>query len=152
MFYPRVILHPTDFSECSNAALHIAADLARQNEATLLVLHVAETLGAENVTYGEAASHLEPESYRQRLEEDLRRSVPAPAGVSTKYLLAAGEPAQEISRVAREQSCDRELEQRRVLHRRPRREPKRRRHHREPSADPPREAVDRRPGGRRLTA
>ena|SRR5438132_1031979 len=106
MFYPRVILHPTDFSECSNAALHIAADLARQNEATLLVLHVAETLGAENVTYGEAASHLEPESYRQRLEEDLRRSVPAPAGVSTKYLLAAGEPAQEISRVAREQSCD----------------------------------------------
>ena len=106
MFHPRVILHPTDFSECSRHAFDIAADLARQYEAALLVLHVAATLGPENVTYGEATSHLEPESYRQRLEEDLRRSVPAPAGVSTQYLLAAGEPAREISRVAREHSGD----------------------------------------------
>ncbi len=83
MFHPRVILHPTDFSENSNYAFHIATDLSRQHKAKLLVLHVAETLGAENVTYGEATSRLEPE-----------------------YLLAAGEPAHEISRVAREQSCD----------------------------------------------
>jgi universal stress protein A len=106
MFHPRIILHPTDFSDCSNYAFHIAADLSRQHKANLLVLHVAETLGAENVTYGEATSHLEPESYRRRLDEDLRRSAPAPAGVTTQYLLASGEPAQEISRVAREHSCD----------------------------------------------
>jgi nucleotide-binding universal stress UspA family protein len=106
MFHPRVILHPTDFSECSQHAFAIAADLSRQYSAALLVLHVAGTLGAENVTYGEATSRLEPESYRQRLEEDLRRSVPEPAGVSTEYLLVAGEPAHEISRVARERSAD----------------------------------------------
>jgi universal stress protein A len=106
MFHPRVILHPTDFSENSRSAFHIAADLARQHQAKLLLLHVADTLGAENVTYGEAASQLEPESYRRRLDEDLRRSVPAPAGVTTEYLLGSGEAAKEISRVAQEHSCD----------------------------------------------
>ena len=106
MFHPRIILHPTDFSERAEYALHIAADLARQNQATLVVLHVAETLGAENVTYGEATSKLEPEAYRQRLEQHLRQTVPAPRGVNVQYLLAAGEPAHEISRLAREHACD----------------------------------------------
>jgi universal stress protein A len=106
MFRPRAILHPTDFSDCSGYAFHIAVDLARQNQAALLVLHVAETLGPENVTYGEAASQLEPEAYRQRLEDELRRRVPAPAGLHVDHVLAAGEPAREIERVAREHSCD----------------------------------------------
>jgi universal stress protein A len=106
MFRPRIILHPTDFSVRAAYALHIAADLARQNQATLLVLHVAETLGAENVTYGEATSKLEPETYRQRLEQQLRQRVPEPHSVSVQYLLAAGEPAHEISRAAEEHACD----------------------------------------------
>ena len=106
MFKPRIILHPTDYSDTSASALGIAGDLARLHQATLLVLHVAETLGPENVTYGEAVSQLEPAGYRQRLEEDLRRQVPSPAGVSVQYLLAGGDPAQEIDRVAREHHCD----------------------------------------------
>jgi nucleotide-binding universal stress UspA family protein len=106
MFQLRIILHPTDFSDHSQYALEVAADLARQHGATLLVLHVVESLGAENATYGEIVSQREPESYRRRLDEDLRRSVPAPAGVAIRYLVTAGEPAQEIERVAREQTCD----------------------------------------------
>lgn len=106
MFQPKVILHPTDFSECSAAAFRIAGDLARQNQATLLVLHVAETLGPENVTYGEAVSQVEPAGYRRRLEEDLQRSVPQVAGVAVQYVVAAGDPAEEIERVAREWPCD----------------------------------------------
>jgi universal stress protein A len=106
MFKPRIILHPTDYSDTSASALGIAGDLARLHQATLLVLHVAETLGPENVTYGEAVSQLEPAGYRQRLEEDLRRQVPPPAGVSVQYLLAGGDPAGEIDRVAREHHCD----------------------------------------------
>jgi len=106
MFQLRVILQPTDLSDHSRCAFQIAADLARQHEATLLVLHVVETLGPENATYGEVVSQPEPESYRRRLEDDLRRFVPAPAGVAIRYLMAAGEPAQEIERVAREQACD----------------------------------------------
>jgi nucleotide-binding universal stress UspA family protein len=106
MFQPRVILHPTDFSDRSAHALGIAADLARQHGAKLLIVHVAETLGPENVTYGEVATQLEPAGYRQRILDDLRRSVPAPAGVSVQYLVAEGDPAEEIDRVARERGCD----------------------------------------------
>ncbi len=106
MFKPRVILHPTDYSDTSASALQIAADLARLHQATILVLHVAETLGPENVTYGEAVSELEPAGYRRRLEEDLRRQVPAPSGVSIQYLLSEGNPSREIDRMARKHHAD----------------------------------------------
>jgi len=100
VFQVHVILHPTDFSDYSTYAFRIATDLARQHGATVLVLHVAETLGPANVTYGEAVSRLEPEGYRQRLLDDLRRTVPPPAGVAVEYLVAGGDPAEEIARVA----------------------------------------------------
>jgi nucleotide-binding universal stress UspA family protein len=106
MFKPRIILHPTDYSTASADAYHIAVDLARQYQATLLVLHVAETLGPELVTYGEVGSELEPEGHRRRLEDELHRIVPAPAGVAVQYLLAEGDPAHAIEQAAREQACD----------------------------------------------
>jgi len=106
VFRPRAILHPTDFSAYSDYAFRIAVDLARQYDATLLVLHVVETLGAENVTFGEAETQLEPESYRQRLRDDLRRACPPPdAGVAVEHLLAEGSPPRQIDQVARERSC-----------------------------------------------
>ena len=49
MFAPKRILHPTDFSECSALAFQMAVDLALQNQASLIVLHAVETLGADNV-------------------------------------------------------------------------------------------------------
>jgi nucleotide-binding universal stress UspA family protein len=106
MFRPRRILHPTDFSLFSDYALRIAADLARQNQAILLIVHTVPTLGPEGATYGEAVSQLEPEGYRQRVAQDLRQSVPAPQGVQCEYILAQGDPAREICRVARDQACD----------------------------------------------
>src|SRR2546423_14748190 len=83
MFRPHVILHPTDLSENSRLAYSIAVDLAKQNQAQLLVLHVVETLGPENVTFGEAASQLEPASYQERLKRDLQVSLPPAAAVAT---------------------------------------------------------------------
>jgi nucleotide-binding universal stress UspA family protein len=107
MFKPRVILHPTDFSPSSEYAFHIAVDLAKEHGANLLVLHVVETLGAGNLTYGEAISQVQPEGYQRRLWDDFRRRIPAvPAAVTVEPLLAEGEPAKEIDRVAREQHCD----------------------------------------------
>ncbi len=105
MFQPHVILHPTDFSGYSRYAFQIAADLASQHGARLLVLHAVETLGPENVTYGEVASQREPSSYRQRLLEDLRRHVPAPADLAVEYLLAEGDPAAEIVKAARDRGA-----------------------------------------------
>jgi nucleotide-binding universal stress UspA family protein len=107
MFQPQLILHPTDFSDCSRHAFDLAADLAAQYGARLLVLHVAETLGPENVTYGEAVSQLQPEGYRRRLWDDLREVRPdSSAGITVEHLLGEGDPATEIERIARERHCD----------------------------------------------
>jgi len=106
MFQPQVILHPTDFSACSSHAFDLAVDLARQYHARLLILHVAETLGPENVTFGEVASQLEPAGYRNRLAQDLRRQVAAPADLEVEYLLTEGDPTHEIEHIARTHRAD----------------------------------------------
>jgi nucleotide-binding universal stress UspA family protein len=106
MFKPRRILHPTDFSEQSNYALAIAIDLARQNQSSIIVLHTVPSLDTAPVSYGEVAAELEPEGLRRRIEEDLRHSAAVPNGINVEYMIAEGEPAREIIRVARERSCD----------------------------------------------
>lgn len=106
MFHPTRILHPTDYSAFSAYALGVATDLARQHGSRLLILHVAETLGPANVTYGEVGSELEPAGYQRRLWADLKRHVPASSGVDIEYLLGEGDPAMEIARIAAEKHCD----------------------------------------------
>jgi nucleotide-binding universal stress UspA family protein len=106
MFKPTRILHPTDFLEHSTYALGIAADLARQSQASLLILHTVPSLIAADVSYGEVARDVEPEGYQDQIMSDLRRSVPAPAGITVEYLVVEGSPATQINRVARERSCD----------------------------------------------
>lgn len=39
MWPPKTILHPTDFSECSEHAFQLACELAHQSHAKLIVLH-----------------------------------------------------------------------------------------------------------------
>jgi len=70
----RVILHPTDFSVDSEAALKLARWLARDHGARLIVLHVA-TL--EILTDGTGAVEVDPRVYRDALE-DLRRRIDGP--------------------------------------------------------------------------
>ncbi|HZY86111.1 MAG TPA: universal stress protein [Gemmataceae bacterium] len=107
MFQLRRILHPTDFSPHSQYAYEIATELAARHQAALLVLHVVETLGPENVTYGEAVSQPQPEGYRGRLWDDLRRQTPPlRPEVRAQQLLAEGDTVAEIKRVADEQHCD----------------------------------------------
>jgi nucleotide-binding universal stress UspA family protein len=107
MFQPHLILHPTDFSERSAYAFHIALDLARQHQAKILILHVVETLGPENVSYGEATATLQPEGYQQRLWDDIRRVQPPPgSAIVVEHLLAEGDPASQIPRVAHDYHCD----------------------------------------------
>jgi nucleotide-binding universal stress UspA family protein len=106
MLHLKAILHPTDFSQHSDYALRLAGSLARDHEARLIILHVVLTLGPELVTYGEAASQLQPESYRHKLWEELRRvQLPDPV-VSIEHLLAEGDPAAEIVRTAQETGAE----------------------------------------------
>ena len=106
MFKPRHILCPVDFSDNAAYALQVAIDIARQNEALLLVLHVADTLGPENATFGEVASELQPEAHIARLEERLGRAVPTDAGVLVHCLLREGDPVTAIEEVVRTEGCD----------------------------------------------
>lgn len=107
MFAPKRVLHPTDFSECSTLAFQVAVDLAQQNQATLIVLHAVETLGAENVSFGEAQTQLEPEAYRQRLMDEIRRIVPPPgSSIPVEHVVVEGEPAEQIDRFAADNKID----------------------------------------------
>lgn len=106
MFTPRLILCPTDFSENSRVALRVAEDLARQNQAGLLVLHVAATLGPENLGYVEAETRLQPEAHIAGLRRQLEGVGPSRPGVEVRHLLREGDPARVIGQVVREQHCD----------------------------------------------
>ena len=107
MFKPQVILHPTDYSACANYAFGIAIDLARQFGARLLILHVADTLGAEHVSHADAISKPQPAGQRKRLQEELHRiQPPAGSGVSVQHLLEEGDAGTVIAAVAARDHCD----------------------------------------------
>jgi universal stress protein A len=106
MFHLRIILCPTDLSENFMVALRIARDLACQNHATLIVLHVADTLGPEGLGFTEAETRLQPEGHVEDLRRRLHDMAPGEAGLEVRYLLREGDPATVIEQVAREQNCD----------------------------------------------
>lgn len=99
------ILHPTDFSASSQGAFQLACSLARDHRSKLVVLHVVTTLGPEQVTYGEAMSKLEPESYRAQLWEEIGRLRPPDPAIPVEYRLAEGDAASEVLRLAGELGC-----------------------------------------------
>lgn len=93
------VLHPTDFSEPSQAACEKAVDLARQCGAKLTVLHVyANPLMAEGFAYV-------PDP-RPELEEKLSHVANEELPIAVERELRVGVPAQEIVEFAREHNCD----------------------------------------------
>ncbi|HKI35386.1 MAG TPA: universal stress protein [Gemmataceae bacterium] len=106
MFHPRVILCPTDFSENSAAALRIGRDLARQNQAALVVLHVADSLGPEGLGFVDVATRLQPEGRVEDLRRTLHQVGQPEPGLDMRWLLREGNPAAVIEQVVREQHCD----------------------------------------------
>jgi nucleotide-binding universal stress UspA family protein len=107
MFSPKIILHPTDFSDSSRCALQIASDLALKYTAKLIVLHAVETVGPANVTFGEVEKQLEPQGYLERLSKELRTIKPdLPSDHEVEYLLVEGDPAPGIVSTADERHCD----------------------------------------------
>ncbi len=102
----RTILYPTDFSEPAQEALPYAIRLAQDSGACLIIVHAVETLGPENVTYGEATTLPQPAAYRARLWQDLRQiPIPDPQP-RVEYLLREEEPVTAILRTAAERDCD----------------------------------------------
>ena len=101
----RTILHPTDFSDCSRLAFQLAATLAREHGARLIVLHVKQTLGPR-VAYGKALAQLQPEEYQEWLRKILARFDVSNNRVQVEHRLSEGNAANEILGVARETMCD----------------------------------------------
>ena len=100
------ILVTTDFSPCSEAAVKIAASMARQHQSQLIVLH---TIPAEPML----ETPMQPNTWdyehvredADRAMEDLRNS-PALIGLKVKTLSAAGDVLRVTRQLASEEKVD----------------------------------------------
>jgi nucleotide-binding universal stress UspA family protein len=99
----KTILHPTDFSKPSEAALRFACSLARDYQARLLLLHVIEP----PVYYGELGMSVPlPADFNESLNRRLTALVPADWALPVETLLIEGGASKEILRVAEERLCN----------------------------------------------
>lgn len=107
----RAILLPTDFSECADCALPYATQWARATGARIICLHVVEPL-MPAVGYAAVAEPLPVVDMSEQLQQTAARELPKLAareecaGLEVEELLAHGEAAGEIVRVAAERDVD----------------------------------------------
>ncbi len=99
----HTILHPTDFSARSDYAFRLACALARDHGATVTVVHV---LPSPIAVFGNGIVPPEPEESREVIKKKLRDLAPPTPGVRLERLLAEGDVANEILRIAAERKCD----------------------------------------------
>lgn len=103
MMQLRTILHPTDFSESSLAALEMAGALAHDHGAKLIIAHVVPRfvpLAAESIAEALIPQDIEP------LRKLLHDTRPPQADVAIRYILEEGDAAELILRIATESNCD----------------------------------------------
>ena len=98
----RTILHPTDLSDCSRHAGELAANLAKDRDAQLVLLHVIEPSGFAP----ELGVALPDKALRTAVDGELFELQRSFNGVRCEHVVAAGAPAAEIVRVAREIKSD----------------------------------------------
>jgi nucleotide-binding universal stress UspA family protein len=104
--HPRKILHPTDYSESSRPALREAIALAEEHDAKLVLLHVVESLGPENLSYGESVTAHQPEAFRRALFDELRHILPPESHVRADLVLSEEDLVTAILRTQAEFDCD----------------------------------------------
>jgi nucleotide-binding universal stress UspA family protein len=90
----RTILHPTDFSERSGYAFEVAHALARDYNARLIVLHVAQP--PAGVGTDPAMAAYSRKEYEDALEEKLRWLQGSDPGIQFESRLREGNPAEVI--------------------------------------------------------
>jgi nucleotide-binding universal stress UspA family protein len=98
------ILFPTDFSERSVAAFHLACALARDHRAAMTVLHVRDVPPSPFVEFGAMVPPDVPP--REELLDRLSQFEPPDESITVDYLLADGVAAEEIVRTAEDRGCD----------------------------------------------
>jgi nucleotide-binding universal stress UspA family protein len=104
MYAIKSILHPTDFSEYSQAGFRLACALARDYGARLLLLHVARQAGIAPFM---ATIPAEPEHHHEEMTASLAKLRAEAAGIAVEERLAFSDnPAAEIVRCAEQFQCD----------------------------------------------
>jgi nucleotide-binding universal stress UspA family protein len=97
----HTILHPTDFTEPSQAAYRVACSLARDHHSRLVIVHVLElpvaALLGGGLIPGPVAEVAEVRAKLQRLRAE---------GVEVEHRLVEGDPAAEVVRLAGELHAD----------------------------------------------
>ncbi len=106
----RRILHPTDFSRASRAAFAKALELARQNRAELIAVHVLTppvAMAGDGFLSPTVYEQLERSS-RAHAQKQLDALIARArkAGVRARSLLLDGAPAEQIARAARSKRAD----------------------------------------------
>jgi len=104
MLAMQTILHPTDYSPRSEYALRLAALLAKEPGSRLILLHVVEPPQAIG-TVGRLAPPAS-EEVKERAWERLLQLWPADPARRVQHVLAEGDPAAQILRIACEHHCD----------------------------------------------
>jgi nucleotide-binding universal stress UspA family protein len=106
----RRVLHATDFSKASERALSEAVDLAKQNNAELVVVHViapvvpyasGEEFDPEPYTRLEEATKEDAEASMRKLTQKLQKS-----NVNVRSLLLSGTADKQIVRAAKSKKAD----------------------------------------------
>jgi nucleotide-binding universal stress UspA family protein len=105
------ILLPTDFSECANYALSYAASFAREAKASIICVHVIEPV-VPTVGYTGLTEPMPMADLSEQLEDSAERELPKIgacdecSGLEIEEVIAHGDAAAEIVRVARERKVD----------------------------------------------
>lgn len=94
------ILCPVDFSESGDLAFEYACAVARNHDASIEILHVAE-----ESAYAEDAPPEGSESYEDRLKHQLTNKAEA-SGLPVTVRLLRGSPANDIIKYATERKAD----------------------------------------------
>ena len=95
------ILCPVDFSECSDASLDLASQLAMENSAKLYIVHVEETSA---VIRPGLFDRLPPLTWKERYK--LSKAVPTKSGIRFEHKLLIGDPAEKIVEYAKTNDID----------------------------------------------
>lgn len=105
MSFPfRRILSPVDFDDNSMAALEVAAQIARQNDGTVLLFHVVPMMIAPTgmPVYVDIYKGQE-ETAREKLRQTAAKKL---QGIKYELLIHIGEPAGAIIRTAKRSAAD----------------------------------------------
>ncbi len=103
MLTVKTILHPTDFSACSDFAFRVACSLARDYGARVVVLHVAPP---PVIGYGEGVIPPAPAEFEEALRTQLEQVQPRDPRIPVTHLFVEGNAAHEILEAARDETAD----------------------------------------------